>query len=286
MGENPMLSDPTLSRVRETLEGLELLVVSDIFLSETARMAHVVLPAACFAEKRGTVTNSERRVQYTDQVLEPPGEAREDLWIVQELARRLGAGWPRQDAAEVMEEIALTTPIYGGMYHDRLRGNLQGLQWPCPDRRHPGTPFLHKYNFTRGSGRFEPERHVPPAELPDERYPFVFITGRRYHQYHTGTMSRRTALLDRERSRPLVEMHPEDAARLGLRDGCRVRVRSRRGEAVYVLQVSDMVRPGELCADFHFREAPTNRLTLSDWDPVAKCPEFKRCAVAVEAAHG
>ncbi len=282
MGENPMLSDPALARVEATLKNLDFLVVADIFLTETARLADVVLPSTCFAERTGTVTNSERRVQLSPKAVDPPGQARSDAWIIQELAARMGHALPFADPAEIMEEICLLTPIYGGMYHDRLQ-TLEGLQWPCPDRSHPGTPFLHKYSFSRGFGRFEPEQHVAPAEPVDQRYPFVLITGRRYHQYHTGTMTRRSALLNRERSLPVLDMHPADAKRLGLGEGTRVRVRSRRGSVSFTLHCTSLVAPGEVSCDFHFHESPANLLTVAASDPVAHCPEYKYCAVTVEA---
>lgn len=284
MGENPMRSDPVLDRVRTSLKKLEFLIVSDIFLTETAELANVVLPAACFAEKTGTVTNSERRVQLSHKAVDPPGEARTDDWIIQEISTRMG--YPMQYASprEIMEEICLLTPIYGGIYHDRLHAS-QGLQWPCPDRNHPGTPFLHKYNFTRGFGRFEPERHVPPAEPADAAFPFILITGRRYHQYHTGTMTGRSAILNRERNRPLLDMHPEDAKQLGLTEGCRIRVRSRRGSVPFILHLCPDMDRGELYSDFHFHQSPTNILTPADSDPESKCPELKGCAVSVEVDH-
>lgn len=284
VGENPMLSDPVLGQVRSSLEGLELLVVADIFLTETAELADVVLPAACFAEKTGTITNSERRVQLMHKAVEPPGEARGDGWIIQELATRMGYPMAYESSAEIMEEICMLTPIYGGMYHDRLDGSW-GLQWPCPNRDHPGTPFLHKYSFTRGSGRFEPEEHSPPAEPADQEYPLILITGRSYHHYHTGTMTRRSATLNREHPIPLLDIHPQDAENLGLEDGSRVRVNSRRGSVPFTLHCSEQMAPGEVSCDFHFHEAPTNILTLADCDPVAHCPEYKCCAVNVEADH-
>ena len=284
MGENPMLSDPTLGRVKATLEGLDFLIVSDIFLSETAELADVVLPAACFAEKTGTVTNSERRVQYSKKAVNPPGEARPDRLIIQELATLMGYPMAYDSAAEIMEEICLLTPVYGGIYHDRLQESW-GLQWPCPDREHPGTPFLHKYSFTRGKGHFTPQHHVDVAEPVSDAFPLVLITGRSYHHYHTGTMSRKSALLNREHPRPRVNMNPQDAEKLGLAEGMRVRVSSRRGSVPYILHLTDEVPPGELSSDFHFREAPTNMLTIGASDPIAHCPEYKCCAVKVEVDH-
>ncbi len=231
MGENPVLSDPDSSRVKEHLEDLEFLAVSDLFLTETARLADVVFPAASFAEKTGTVTNSERRVQLVRRAIPPIGGCHTDADIIMEISRRAGYEMDYEDTAEVMEEIAMLTPIYGGIYHDRLEGTW-GLQWPCPDRNHQGTPYLHKYSFTRGKGHFSPAAHTPPDELPDEDYPFVLITGRQYHHYHTGTMTRKSQMLEREAPKALIEIHPEDARALGVRAGDMVRVSSRRGSSV------------------------------------------------------
>ena len=281
MGENPMLSDPTLARVEETLRNLELLVVSDIFLTETARLAHVVLPAASFAEKTGSVTNSERRVQMVREAIPPLGDSRPDWRIIMELSARLGYTMEYESPAEIMEEIALLAPIYGGMYHDRLE-ECWGLQWPCWDREHPGTPFLHKYYFTRGRGRFIPAAHVEPAELPDSDYPFTLITGRIYHQYHTGTMSRKSSLLSRESGEALLEINDVDAKRLGVREGERVRLSSRRGAIELAARISDQVAAGMLYTTFHFGEAPINLLTVETIDPASKCPEYKICAARVD----
>ncbi len=285
MGENPMLSDPGIQQVEATLRDLDFLVVSDLFLTETARLADVVFPAASFAEKTGTVTNSERRVQLMVQAIAPQGGAWPDDRIICELAARLGYAMRYGSPAEIMEEICLLTPLYGGMYHDRLRGSW-GLQWPCPDRAHPGTPYLHKYSFTRGRGRFEPSGHVEPADPLTGEYPFLLITGRAYHHYHTGTMSRRCATLTREHDRPWIEIHPEDAAGLGVRRGDLLRLRSRRGSCTFFAKPTTRVAPGQLYGDFHFHEAPVNALTVSCSDPVARCPEFKLCAVAAEPVSG
>ncbi len=280
MGENPMLSDPDLHQVEKTLKGLDFLVVSDLFLTETARLADVVLPAASFAEKSGTVTNSERRVQLMHRAIAPIGDSRPDHRIIMSLARRMDFAMDYESPAEIMEEICLLTPIYGGMYHDRLASS-HGLQWPCTDRAHAGTPYLHKYSFTRGRGRFVPASHVEPAEPVDADYPLMLITGRRYHHYHTGTMSRLCPTLDREEPRPRLDMHPDDAAALQLRQMDRVRVSSRRGSCEFNLHITPRTPPGTLYCDFHFHEAPTNKLTLATADPTARCPEFKLCAVQV-----
>jgi predicted molibdopterin-dependent oxidoreductase YjgC len=284
VGENPMLSDPDLGRVEETLRYLDLLVVSDIFLSETAAMADVVFPAASFAEKTGTFTNSERRVQMVRQAIAPLADCRSDGDIIMALASRLGYPFDYESSAEVMEEISLLNPLYGGIFHDRLEKSW-GLQWPCPDRSHPGTPYLHKYAFTRGRGRFMPGSHQPPAETPDEKYPFVLMTGRVYHQYHTGTMSRKCAALNRECSEAVLEINPLDADKLAIRSGEMVRLASRLNSITLRAEVTSRVEPGQLYTTFHFAEAPINRLLGCYRDPVSNCPEYKVCAVRLEKAN-
>ena len=281
MGENPMLSDPDQGHARTVLENLELLVVQDIFLTETALLADIVLPAACYAEKEGTFTNTERRVQRVRKAVEPPGAARADWEIICDIALRAGYGGMRYSTpSEVMDEIAGLTPIYGGIAFDRL--DPHGLQWPCPDRSHPGTPILHVESFTRGRGRFSPAFHRLPAELPDDRYPMVLTTGRTYFHWHTGTMTRRTHLLDREEPRSFIELHPDDAVRLGIRHRDRLLVSSRRGEVRTEARVTDMVIPGVVFMPFHFAEGAANALTNNALDPESSIPEFKVCAVRVE----
>ncbi len=283
MGENPILSDPDQAHARRALENLELLVVQDIFLTETAALADVVLPAACYAEKDGTFTNTERRVQCVAKAVEPPGEARADWEIICDLAAQAGYGGMRyRDPAAVMAEIAGLTPIYGGISHERLAPH--GLQWPCPDRQHPGTPVLHINSFTRGPGRFSPVTYRPSAELADSEYPFVLTTGRTYFHWHTGTMTRRTHLLDREERTAFVELHPDDAARLGIRDRGELLVKSRRGEVRVQARITGMVIPGVLFMPFHFAEGAANALTNNVLDPESAIPEFKICAVRLRRA--
>jgi formate dehydrogenase major subunit/formate dehydrogenase alpha subunit len=281
MGENPMLSDPTLGKVRETLQGLEFLAVADLYLTETARIADVVLPAASFAEKEGTITSSERRVQLLRQAIPPIGSSRTDADIIISLANRLGYAMQYDSTAEIMEEIALLTPVYGGIFHDRLEATW-GLQWPCPDRNHPGTLYLHKYSFTRGKGHFVPALYQPPSESVDEEYPLQLITGRNYHHYHTGTMSRKSQRLNRECTEAGLEIHPSDAEALTIRTGDLLRLSSRRGAIEIKAEVTDRVAVGNLFTTFHFAEAPVNALTVDARDPAAKCPEYKVCAVRVE----
>lgn len=281
MGENPLLSDPVQEKVRETLTNLEFLAVTDIFLTDTAELADVVFPAASFAEKTGTFTNSERRVQMVRRVIRPLGQSKTDADIIMELSRRLDYPMDYQSSAEVMEEIAMLAPVYGGMYHDRLEESW-GLQWPCWDREHDGTPFLHKYYFTRGRGRFVPASYQAPAELPDEDYPYLLSTGRVYHQYHTGTMSRKSTLLSREAGEALLQINPLDAGRLSVRNGDFLKMRSRRGEIKLRAELTDQVREGEVYTTFHFSEAPINLLTIAAQDGKSKCPEYKICAVSLE----
>lgn len=281
MGENPLLSDPDQSHARKALENLELLVVQDIFLTETAALADIVLPAACFAEKEGTFTNTERRVQRLKKAVEPPGEARADWEIICDIAAIAGyKGMNYANPTEIMDEIATLTPIYGGIVYSRL--DPHGVQWPCPDQSHPGTPLLHTERFTRGSGHFTPTRYRPPVELPDEEYPFVLTTGRTYFHWHTGSMTRRTHLLDREEPRSFIELHPDDAARLGVRDCEEIVVSSRRGEVKTMARVTGMVIPGVVFMPFHFAEGAVNALTNNVLDPESSIPEFKVCAVRVE----
>ncbi len=281
MGENPLLSDPDLNRVREAMEKLEFLVVQDIFLSETAEFADVVLPAATFAEKNGTFTNTERRVQLIRRAVLPPGGAMPDWKIITGLSSLMGYPMQYRDTYEVMEEIALLTPSYGGILHYRLDNGF-GLQWPCPDRDHPGTPYLHRKKFARGLGTFLPVQFRMPAELPDEEFPFVLNTGRTGVHYHTGTMCRRTTVLEREEPEPFVEINPRDAEKLEIREGQRVRVSSRRGSIVLRARLRDNTSEGVVFIPFHFREAAANLLTNPALDPEVKIPEYKVCAVRVE----
>ena len=280
MGENPLLSDPHLHRVKETFENLDFLAVSDIFLTETAQYAHVVFPAASFAEKRGTITNSERRVQLCRQAIPPIGNCRSDAQIIMELGRRLDCpGMEFDSSDEIMEEISLLTPIYGGMHYDRLEQN-HGLQWPCWNRDHEGTEFLHKYYFTRGKGQFTITKHQEPAERTDREYPYTLVTGRgSYHHYHTATMTRNSKRLVREYPEALLEINAADAKTLQLRDSEKIELLSKRGKVRISITITDRVQPGTVFSSFHFFEVPINQLTTSAMDPKSKCPEFKVCSV-------
>jgi predicted molibdopterin-dependent oxidoreductase YjgC len=286
MAENPMLSDPDLNHARESLKKLDFLIVQDIFLTETARLADLILPGACYAEKTGTFTNTERRFQLLHKAVEPPGEARDDFAILCRISAALGVPLPYDTPAAAMAEIAALCPAYGGIRHERLE--REGLQWPCPTADHPGTRFLHGAAFTRGLGRFIPPDYTPPRELPDTEYPFFLNTGRMFAHYHTGTMTRRSPFLQREREGGYAEIHPDDAARIGVGPGGRVRITTRRGSIVTVALLTTRVVPGALFVPFHFAEAGANVLTNPVLDPVAKIPEFKVCAARLEkeADHG
>ncbi|RJP17621.1 MAG: formate dehydrogenase subunit alpha [Candidatus Abyssobacteria bacterium SURF_5] len=281
MGENPMLSDPDLNHVREALKALDFLVVQDIFLTETAQLADVVLPAVTFAEKDGTFTNTERRVQRVRQAIRPVGNAKPDWQIIAEIATRMGRkDFSYDSAEEIFKELASLTPQYAGITYDRIDRN--GLQWPCPTKEHPGTIFLHTGQFSRGKGKFTPLQYRPPAELPDAEYPLVLTTERSLFHYHTGTMTRRVSGLNVMRKEELVEINARDAQSLGIADGEMVRVKSRRGEVTARAKVTADSAPGEVSMTFHFSESPTNALTNPALDPVAKIPEYKVCAVRVE----
>ncbi|HUK39359.1 MAG TPA: formate dehydrogenase subunit alpha [Methanomicrobiales archaeon] len=289
MGENPMLSDPDLHHVEKGLKSLEFLVVQDIFLTETAALATVVLPAACFAEKDGTQTNTERRVQRWRKAVNPPGEAKPDWQILSELAGKMGFAkqFPYKSAEEIFAEIAKVTPSYAGMSYARLE-KPEALHWPCPTQEHPGTPILHREKFATadGLGVFTPIEWKPPAEVPDKEYPLILTTGRCLWQWHTGTMTRRSEDLEREVPTGWIELHPEDAQALGVANGEMVRAVTRRGQIDITAKVTPDIKKGETFIPFHYVECAANTLTNNALDPVAKIPEFKACAVRVEKIPG
>lgn len=279
LGENPVLTDPNGNQVKEELKHLDLLVVQDIFLSETAELADVVLPGVSFAEKDGTYTNTERRVQRVRKAIAPIGDARDDWQIFCDLSSRLGYPMNYESPAAIMEEIASLTPSYGGIRYDRLEG--LGLQWPCPTPDHPGTPYLHRGQFTRGKGKFHVTPYTEPPELPDEAYPFLLTTGRVLYHYHT-MISRKSKGLSEIYPEGVVEIHPEDARRLGIRaDNGLVEIESRRGKVHAKARITETVSPGLVFMTFHFREAAVNLLTIDALDPIAKIPELKVCAVSI-----
>jgi formate dehydrogenase alpha subunit len=280
MGENPALSDPNLNRTRRALESVDFLVVQDIFLSETAEYANVVFPSLCFAEKDGTFTNTERRVQRVRKAVAPTGQARSDWEIICDVAMKIGYPMAYGHADRIMDEIASVCPIYGGISFDRI--DSIGLQWPCLDKEHPGTRYLHEGTFKRGKGKFHAVEFVAADELPDEDYPFVLTTGRQLYQFHTGTMTRKSAVINQVSPTGYVEIHPDDAERLEISNGQNVEVVTRRGKVITLAKVTDNIEKGWLFMPFHFREGPANMLTNDALDPTAKIPEYKVCAAAVK----
>lgn len=299
MAEDPLMSDPDTNHVRECLEACDFIVLQDIFFTETAPYADVLLPGVSFAEKTGTFTNTERRIQMVRKALEPVGDAKPDWQIITEVAQRIialmsqsskrslqmdapYAKWEYRHPAEIMKEIAALAPSYAGVTYDRLeRGET--FQWPVLNEQHPGTPILHVGKFTRGLGKFMVVDYIPPAEMPDNEYPMLLSTGRVLYHWHGGEMSRRSQGLLEIYPQPLVELNPEDAEKLGLNGKRRVRISSRRGSIEVEAWITDRVLPGMVYANFHFPEASANVLTHAALDPVAKIPEYKVCAVKVEA---
>ena len=282
IGENPLVSDADLCHAEESIRKLDFLVVQDIFLTETAQLANVVLPSACFAEKDGTFSNTERRVQRVRKAVAPPGEAREDWKIVGDLAGRMGYPMAYTDSRQIMDEIRKVTPSYAGISYERLE--QQGIHWPCPNDEHPGTPILHRDQFTIGKGIFSAIDYIPPAEMIDREYPLYLTTGRLLYQYHTGTMSMKTAGLNEIAPECFVEISPEDARRFGMPDGALVSIASRRGSIQARLKVSPKAIKGTVFLPFHYARAAANRLTHAALDPIAGIPEYKVCAVKLEKA--
>jgi formate dehydrogenase major subunit len=280
VGENPMVSDPDIHHVEEALKKLDLLIVQDIFLTPTARLAHIVLPGTSFAEKSGTFSNTERRVLLVREAIPPKGEARPDWVIIQDLSTRCGYPMNYSSPEEVFEEIRQLTPSYAGITYERLAA--EGLQWPCPTEDHPGTQFLHKDRFTRGKGAFAAIDFKPPAESVDQDYPLWLTTGRTFVHYHTGTMTRVSPSLHHELEEGYVEMNPADAKHMKIKDGERVKVSSRRGSIQIKAKVKNTINRGVVFIPFHFVESAANVLTNPAFDPTAKIPEYKACAVKVE----
>ena len=286
IGENPKLSDPDWNHLQHALNRLDLLIVQELFLSETAQIADVVLPAASVAEKEGTFTNSERRCSRIQKAIEPVGNALADWQIICKLSTAMGypmdyPGGPEQ----IFDEMAALTPkSYAGMSYQRM--GLNGLQWPCPDANHPGTPILHTQQCTRGLGKFHAIEYQDPAEMPDEEYPYFLTTGRMFAHFHTGTMTRISSHLDHEQRSGYVTIHPDDAARLEIAEGDLVAITSRRGQMEAPAQISAEVPPGNLFLPIHFGEYPANMLTSAEaFDPLAKIPEFKVSAVRIAKAQ-
>ncbi len=285
VGENPPMSEADTTHTLEALRKLDFLVVQDIFQTETTREADVVLPAVSFAEKEGTFTNTERRVQRVRKAVETVGDAKLDWWITAEIAKRMGAkGFDYKNEEEIMNEINRLTPSYAGITYARL--DKGGIQWPCPNAEHPGTPILHTTQFSRGKGHFVPIAYRPSVELPDADYPFVLTTGRSLFHYHTGTMTRKVKGLNDILGEGKVDINPKDAQTLGIASGETVKITSRRGSVAAKANVTEVTSEGVVFMNFHFAENCANILTNSALDPVAKIPEYKVCAVRVEKNGG
>ncbi len=281
IGENPKLSDPDWNHLAHALKNLEFLVVQELFLSETAQVADVVLAAASSAEKDGTFTNTERRCMRIRRAVEPIGNSLPDWEIICRLSTAMGYEMNYGGPEEIFDEMTSLTKSYQGMSYRRL--GIDGLQWPCPDAEHPGTPYLHKDRFTRGKGKFHAIEYRDPAELPDKDYPFYLTTGRMFAHFHTGTMTRISPHLDVEQTTGYVSIHPDDARALDIHDGDMLVLSSRRGSMEVPARLSRSVEPGVLFLPIHFGESPTNVLTNAEAvDPLAKIPEFKVSAVKVE----
>ena len=281
-GENLANTEPNITKVEHELASAEFLVCQDIFLNETTRFAHVVLPAAAWSENDGTFTNSERRVSRVRTASEAPGMARPNWWIFKEIARRMGQDWASSSAQEIWDnEISVLAPQFGGIKYRRIQGN--GLQWPCPDEDHPGTCYLHKDGqFTCGLGVFTPVTWRPPAEVPDTEYPLVLSTGRRLTHYHTRTQTGRCEGLNDLLGEETADISFADAGQMGIGDGERIRLRSRRGAIELRARVTPEVPAGMVWMAFHFREACANWLTNDAFDPVSQTAEYKACSVRIE----
>jgi len=278
MGEDPALTDADANHVRRALGNLDFLVAQNIFMTETAKYADVFLPAALYAEKDGTFTNTERRVQRVRKAVEPPGQARADWQIIQDLGRRMGIPWHYDSPEDIFEEIRTVVPQYAGMTYERL--GTTGLQWPVPTEDHPGTPVLHRGTFTRGKGLLQGIPYQEPAELTDDEYPMLLTTGRML--YHYNIMTRLSQNLEWLRPHELAEVNPADAERLGVADGGMVRVTSRRGSITTRIVTTERVPVGTMFMTFHYKESPVNELTNAAGDPVTMTAEFKVCAVRMD----
>jgi len=281
MGENPIISDPNSNHAEAALRKLDFLVVQDIFLTETAKLADVVLPGASWAEKDGTFTNTERRVQRVRAAIAPVGNSFPDWRITQRIVQLMGVKMDFSSPEQIFNQIRREVPTYAGITYDRL-DREGGLQWPCPDIDHPGTPFLFEKGFNRGRGLLTAIKYRPPAEVIDAEFPFMLTTGRIQYQYHTGTMTRRSPSLNMLAPEAILEMNPADAIALRVSEGEMVSLSSRRGQILIRTGVTKRVPEGVLFTTFHYQEAPINRLTNDTFDPIAKIPELKVCAVRVE----
>jgi formate dehydrogenase major subunit len=281
-GENLANTEPDIRHVEHCLQSAGFLVCQDLFHTETTRFAHVLFPSAGWSEDDGTFTNSERRVSRVRKVSEPPGQAKPNWWIFREIAKRLGQSWPSASGQDIWDqEVSRLAPALAGIKYNRIEHN--GLQWPCPDEAHPGTCFLHKDGeFACGLGQFMPVDWTPPAEVPDQEYPFVLSTGRRLYHYHTRTQTGRSLGLNDLLGEETADISPSDAARMGISHGQRIMVKSRRGEVTLKARVTESVPAGMVWMAFHFRDACANWLTNPAYDPETLTAEYKACAVRIE----
>lgn len=279
-GEDPAIADANIAHVQEALKEVDFLVVQDIFLTDTAKEADVVFPAACFAEKEGTFTSTERRVQRVRKAVDPPGEAKPDWQIFCELSKKMGYDMAYNSAEEIFEEVTKLMPMYGGINYQRL--DKVGLQWPVPTVDHPGTTVLHTKTFTRGLGLFVPEDYIPPQEPADTEYPMLFTTGREYARYNFSSMTGKTPEIDVIAPECLAEVNPVDAERMGLREGSLIRLTSRRGSVEIKVTITDRSQEGTIFSTYNYVETPVNYLTLDALDRLSRTPEYKLCAVKVE----
>jgi formate dehydrogenase major subunit len=282
IGENPLVSDPDVNHAEKSLNNLDFLVVQDIFLTETAQLADVVLPTSCYAEKDGTFANTERRVQRVRKALDPPGEAWDDWKICCEIASRMGYPMAYDSSRQIMEELSSVTPSYAGISYERIEH--EGIHWPCPTAEHPGTPILHRDQFSRGRGLFHAIDYIEPAEMTDDEYPLYLTTGRLLYQYHTGTMTMKTGGLNEIVPEAFVEISAQDARKFKVEEGSRVNIDSRRGTIQARIKISRKAVNGTVFIPFHFAAAAANRLTNAALDPVSGIPEYKVCAVKVSKA--
>lgn len=279
MGEDPVLTDPDANHVKKALNNLDFLVTQNIIMSETSKYADVVLPATCYAEKDGTFTNTERRVQRVRKAVDPPGEARLDWEILCDIAKAMGApGFDYESAEDIFNEIRECMPTYRGITYERI--DKDGLQWPCPTLDHPGTKFLHEGKFPIGRGLMIPVEYEEPAELCCDEYPILLTTGRML--YHYNVMTRESDALDGLRPHELAEISPEDAKKYGLDEDSFIRVTSRRGSIVTRIKITDRLKEGLMFMTFHYKESPVNDLTNSEFDPITKTAEYKISAVNIE----
>lgn len=279
MGEDPVLADPNALHAVKALEKVKFVIVQDIFMTETAKMADVVFPAACFAEKDGTFTCTERRVQRVRKAVDPPGKAKPDWQIVCALSDKMGYKMQYHSAEDIFDEVAGIMPQYQGITYERIE--KEGLQWPVPDKNHPGTPVLHQDRFTRGRGLFIPEDYTLPLEMPDEEYPLILTTIREVTHYNFSSMTRKTAVIGEISPECFAQVSPEDAERYGIKELAWIELTSRRGSVRLRATITERSQPGTIAVPYHYQEVPINNLTLNGLDRLSRSPQYKICSIKV-----